>query len=120
MGRKKRNSKVLEQANARLNGLKGIDANLELGKGLSVATFADSINTLRTRLDGYNQKLAELDDDLNALQAEEVNLNELNGRMLAGVAAAYGRNSSEYEMAGGVRTSDRKRSARKPSKLPTQ
>ncbi|MGB8507606.1 MAG: hypothetical protein WCD76_04310 [Pyrinomonadaceae bacterium] len=116
MGRKKRNSRILEQANARLNGLKAISPTLDMGKDLSVANLEAKTTSLRSRLDTYNRKLSELDDDLNGLQAEEKSVNDLNGRMLAGVAATYGRNSSEYELAGGVRTSDRKRSARKNGK----
>lgn len=113
VGRRKRNSRVLEQANERLNGLKSISPTLELGEGLSVAGLEVATNALRSKLDAYNQKLSELDEDLFELEAEERKLKELNGRMLAGVAARFGRNSSQYEQAGGVRTSDRKRSSRK-------
>lgn len=53
------------------------------------------------------------DDAMNAFQTAEKNLASMSDRMLAGVAAKYGRDSTEYEMAGGTRTSDRRR---RPSK----
>ncbi|BAY60611.1 hypothetical protein NIES22_06700 [Calothrix brevissima NIES-22] len=46
----------------------------------------------------------------------EKRLAEFCERMLTGVASKYGRNSDEYQMAGGVRKSDRKRNTRKDSK----
>jgi len=67
------------------------------------------------RLDAYNQKLAELDQDQNDLQKEEAELNELNRRFLAAGEATYGPDSSEYEMLGGTRRSERKKSTKKGS-----
>jgi uncharacterized phage infection (PIP) family protein YhgE len=113
MGRKKRSSRILEQATARLNGLKSINSTLDFGNGLSVTALEQAINSLRTKLDGYNQKLSEIDDDLNSLEEDERELKEINGRFLAGTGAMYGKNSSQYEVVGGVRTSDRKRPSRK-------
>ena len=59
MGRKKRNSKILELAYQRLNGMKSIDPNLDLGGGLTVSALEAAVNSLRARLDSYNQKLSE-------------------------------------------------------------
>jgi hypothetical protein len=114
MGRRKRNSNVLEQAHARLNGLKGIDPLLDLGNGLTVASLEQAIDSLQTKLDSYNQKLSEADEELLGVETGEGKLKELNTRFLAGVGARYGRNSVQYEKAGGVRTDDFKRSSRKP------
>jgi hypothetical protein len=115
MSRTKRNSKTLEQANMRASGLKAIDTNLDLGAGLTVRAFDSDISDLRGKLDDYNQTLASLDDKLNALIASEKAVRDKSGRMLNGVAAKYGKDSSEYELAGGVRTSERKKVVRKPS-----
>jgi hypothetical protein len=121
MGRRKRNSKVLEQAHERLSGLKSIDPNLDLGNGLTVSAHEQAVNSLRAKLDSYNQKLSDLDEELLSLETDEAKLNDLNGRMLAGVGARYGRNSAEYEKAGGVRSDDRKRPPGKGgSKPPSQ
>lgn len=113
MGRRKRGSKVLEQASARLSGLKSINATLDMGNGLSVAAYEQKLDNLRAKLDSYNQKLSELDDELFQVESEEENLSQLSGRILAAVAAVYGRDSSQYEAVGGVRTSDRKNTSRK-------
>ena len=124
MGRRKRNSKILEQAHERLNGMKSIDPKLDLGNGLSVEAHEEAVNDLRARLDSYNQKLSELDAEQLALEGSEANIKDFNGRVLAGVGARFGRNSVEYEKVGGVRTDDRKRPKRKggngSSTLPSQ
>jgi hypothetical protein len=52
----------------------------------------------------------------NKFQAEITKLKDWNERMLAGVATAYGKDSSEYEQAGGVRKSERKKPVRKAAK----
>lgn len=113
MGRKKRGSRVLEQAIARLNGLKTINPTLDFGNGLSVTAFEQAINSFRTKLDGYNQKLSDIDEELNTLEADERVLKDLNGRFLAGTGAMYGKNSSQYDVVGGVRLDDRKRPSKK-------
>jgi hypothetical protein len=113
MGRRKRNSKILEQAHERLNGMKSIDPKLDLGNGLSVEAHEEAVNDLRARLDSYNRKLSELDEEQLALEGSEASLKDFNGRVLAGVGARYGKNSIEYEKVGGVRTDDRKRPKRK-------
>ncbi|MBK8431745.1 MAG: hypothetical protein IPL28_10845 [Chloroflexi bacterium] len=46
---------------------------------------------------------------LNDFQAEEKGLNLLSARMLAAVGAIYGKDSNEYEQAGGKRASEIKR-----------
>jgi hypothetical protein len=113
MGRRKRNSRIIEQANERLNGLKAIDPMLDLGNGLSVTAFEQAINSLRAKLDIYNQKLSELDEELLGIETDEHKIEDVNGRFLAGVGARFGKNSIQYEKAGGVRSDDRKRPARK-------
>jgi hypothetical protein len=113
MGRRKRNSSVLAEANARLNGLKGIDPTLDFGNGLTVGALEQAIDSLQAKLGRYNQKLSEVDEELFGVEAEEDKLNDLNSRVLAGIAARFGRNSVQYEKVGGVRSDDRKRAAGK-------
>jgi hypothetical protein len=113
MGRKKRNSRTLEQGYVRLNGMKSIDPDLDLGGGLTVSAVEAAVGSLRAKLDSYNQKLSEVDEELLGLEGVESALKELNGRVLSGTGARYGKNSAEYEAVGGVRTADRKRPTRK-------
>jgi hypothetical protein len=107
--RSKRSSLALDKANTRLASLRGIDVNLDLGNGLSVTEYEKHIAETKKRLDLYNTKLSSLDGDLNQLEQYEVQLNDFSDRMLAGVGVKFTRDSNEYEEAGGVRKSDRKR-----------
>ncbi|MGA9994614.1 MAG: hypothetical protein WBP93_04320 [Pyrinomonadaceae bacterium] len=116
MGRTRRNSTVLAKANVRLSNLKAISQTLDLGPGLTVALFEQQITEAQSALDDFNQTVASLDEKANKLIALEKKINDMSSRMLAGIGARYGRNSDQYETAGGVRTDEIKRSARKSSK----
>ena len=113
MARLKRTSPVLEAARKRLSGLKGIDPPANLGVNLTEAIYTAKIDSVSTRLDAYNQKIAELDQLQNDLQQEEAELNDLNRRILSAGEAVYGPDSSEYEMLGGTRKSERKKPGKK-------
>lgn len=111
MARRRRKSTVLEKAEIRANNLKTISATLDLGPGLTLADLEQTIADVRATRDNYNQALARVDDLSNELVAKEKLLDELNSRMLAGVGARWGKNSSQYEIAGGTRTDERKKSS---------
>lgn len=113
MARRKRASAVQEKAQRKLAGLKSVDPILDLGGGLTLAAFEAKIDSLAGEIEEYNQKLSELDTLAFTLEKSEKALLLLDSRMLAGVAARYGRDSSEYEAAGGTRTSERKAPVRK-------
>ena len=112
MARTKRTSKILDVARQRLAGLKGITPKADLGTNMA-ENYEAKVTSVAARLDAYNQKLAELDQDQNDLQKEEAELNDLNRRILAAGEARYGPDSSEYEMLGGTRKSERKKSTKK-------
>lgn len=115
MGLKKRVSEVLDEAKKRLAGLKSIDPFLDLGNGLTVQSYQAAIAQFDALLDQHNQQVAKFNDSKNATDAEENLLLELNRRILAAAGSKFGFDSSEYEMTGGTRTSDIKRS-KKPNK----
>jgi hypothetical protein len=113
MARIKRKSAVLEAARKRLAGLKAINPKPNFGTNLTEEIYTAKIGSVGARLDGYNQKLAEIDEDQNQLENEESELNEMNRRFLSAGEAQYGPGSNEYEMLGGTRTSDRKKPGKK-------
>lgn len=113
MARLKRTSAALETARERLGGLKSIKPDADLGPQLTVPSYEGKINAFAGKLDAYNQALAALDDMLNDLESAEAELNDWNRRYLSATEAHYGPDSSEYEMVGGTRKSDRKKRTRK-------
>ncbi|XCN75172.1 MAG: hypothetical protein Q3M24_10715 [Candidatus Electrothrix aestuarii] len=113
MAYKRRASQVIADARQRATNLKSIDPKLDLGGGLTVAAFEDEIDEVQTTLEQYNTLLAQADAVLNKLNDQEKKLGTKSGRMLAGVGVRYGKDSSEYEMAGGTRTSEIKRGRKK-------
>ena len=115
MARKKRTSRVLVNAESRNAGLRSIHKDLDLGNGLTLSEYTRLIEDMRTKLSEYNAALSVVDKACNAVHECEQVLRDYSEVMLLGVAAKYGKNSNEYEMAGGVRKSERKRPARRAS-----
>ncbi|MGF1514744.1 MAG: hypothetical protein ACFB5Z_13770 [Elainellaceae cyanobacterium] len=109
MARRKRSSKALERAERRAAALTSIDPNLDLGNGLTLEGFYQLIQQVRQKSAQYNTVLSTVDAAYNALLDGEKVLQDQTEQMLLGVAFKYGKNSSEYEMAGGVRKAERKR-----------
>jgi hypothetical protein len=109
MARLRRTSQVLEAARQRLAGLKSINPPPDFGTALSLAAYETTITGFSSKLENYNQQVATLDDLQNVLESDEDTLRETNKRMLSAVEAHYGPDSSEYEAAGGTRTSERKK-----------
>ncbi len=112
MSRKKRTSRVLEKAELRSAGLKAIDSNMSFGDDCDLQNLSQAIEQLRTTLDAYNTALTVIDSSKTKIDAMEKTLSNLTDKMVRGVAFKYGKDSSEYEMAGGVRDSERVRKSR--------
>jgi uncharacterized protein YukE len=113
MARLKKITSHYDAAVTRLAAMKSIDEKLDLGNGLTVEAYEKSIDALRDKINAYNTMLSELDRQLSEINESEKALQDYSDRMLTGVAAKYGKNSNEYEQAGGVKKSNRKRSPRK-------
>lgn len=114
MARKKlARSADLDRAKTRASALKSIDANLDLGNSVSVMEFDKIINETLLTLDKYNSLLSQIDKLYNDFQEQNLVVKDLSERLLAGVGSKYGKNSNEYEMAGGKKKSERKKPARK-------
>ena len=113
MARKRRTSAPLETARQRLAGLKQISSDADFGGNLNVRGGETIVVDLTGELDGYNQDTAALDERQNVVDRKEAATSNGNKSILAAVGARHGTDSDEYEMVGGTRTSERKRSPRK-------
>ncbi len=111
MTRQKKTSSVLEKAELRILGFRSIDPNLNFGDIINLNQLAQFTEQLRNQLNQYNMLLTELDSAKAEMEAMEKIVRETSERMVSGVAAKYGKDSREYEMAGSVRKSDRVRKA---------
>jgi hypothetical protein len=112
MARRKRASKIGQAGQKRATGIKSFAPTLDLGNGTTMTAFDAAIKTLDDSVDDYNSTLSSLDGKLNTIVANERIVQDLSERMLSGVGSRYGKDSDEYEMAGGTRKSER----RKPTK----
>ena len=117
--RQKRNSKTLEKAEQRASAIMSIQEDLDLGNDLTLDSYWAAIDDVLNMQKQYNARLSSLDELYNKLRAGERALGEMSDHMLSGVKVKFGRDSYEYEMAGGVRRSERKRPQRKAKTVAT-
>jgi len=107
MPRQKRTPRILEKAELRVSGLKAIDASMDFGDNRNLETLTQIMGKLRSKINAYNTALAVIDSSKTEIEELEKALGDLTDKMLLGVAFKYGKDSREYEMAGGVRKSER-------------
>jgi len=113
MSFRKRTSDALDRATERTNNLAKINPTMELGS-LKLVELQAKVKVAQAALDHYNGLLTQADLESDQFDDLEVELKDLNERMLTGVATEFGKDSPEYEAAGGVRKSERKKPQRKP------
>jgi hypothetical protein len=123
MGYKKgKESTHVAKARKRLSGMVGIDTNrgiqVEYGDAIenpcNSTVFKDTILEYDTVQSNLNQTLAAADSLKNELIDIENKIKSYYKRALSGAISKYGENSSEVEMMGGKRKSERKKPVRKP------
>ncbi|MDZ8050755.1 MAG: hypothetical protein RMX68_020815 [Aulosira sp. ZfuVER01] len=107
MPRPKRLSHILEKAQKRASGMQAIDPNLDFGNSNSLQNMLQQIEELRTQLNAYHTALAVVNASRIEIEQLEKSLSVLCENMLMSVAGKYGKDSSEYVMAGGMRKSER-------------
>ncbi|MBN3907484.1 MAG: hypothetical protein HWQ35_13250 [Nostoc sp. NMS1] len=112
MTRRKRSSRILEKAEFRVAGLKAIDPNINFNDTYNLQNLTQLIDNFHNMLDDYNAAIAMIDSSRKKLDEMEKTLSQVSDKMLMGVGFKYGKNSNEYELAGGVRDSERIRKSR--------
>lgn len=112
----KKTSKTVEAARVRLAGLKSIDPALDLGNGVTAAIYESKIVGTETDLSKYNTTLSQADEDQNKFEMSEKDLKDYHERILLAVAAKYGKDSNEYEKAGGTKKSEKKKPTKDKNK----
>lgn len=110
--RRQRSSPVLKKAVRRAAGMNSINANLDVGNGLTLPAFSELIDTMQTKENAYNSALANLDKLYREMLETERELADMTEHMLMGVGVVYGKSSVEYGMAGGVPKNQRRKRLR--------
>lgn len=107
MSGQQRVSRVLEKAQLRSARLKAINPKMDFGDACDLENMTQQIEKLRGKLETYNSAIAVVESTRAEIDEMEKSLGTLCERMLLGVGCRYGKDSSEYMMAGGTRKSDR-------------
>ncbi len=103
---------VLKQARTVFEALKNIDPDLKIGD-LSNADLEAALANVTDIQKTLNQLEIQMTDQRNKRDVAYGELWKTVKRMRAGVKAIYGDDSSQYEMVGGTRLSERKPRTRK-------
>ncbi|MEH2406426.1 MAG: hypothetical protein V7K18_28795 [Nostoc sp.] len=109
MPRQKRTYRALEKAELRVAGLRAINPEMDFGDVRNLQYITQVSQQLRTKIDTYNTALSVIDSSKSEMDELEKTLTDLTDKMLIAVAFTYGTDSSEYEIAGGIRKSKRNR-----------
>ncbi|MBL0301425.1 MAG: hypothetical protein IPQ23_06940 [Cytophagaceae bacterium] len=99
----------IQNATSRLAGVKAIATDLDLGNGLNIESYQAAIKEVDDLINSYNTQLSSMGEVRNRIREKEKALKDLNERILIGVGARYGKDSNQYQMAGGTKKSMRKR-----------
>ena len=117
MTKKQFASDLLDQAKSVLNSWGQIDDQLAFGR-LSISALTMAVN----RANAIDGSITDMENKLIDLRNQRDDSNQelwdMVKRMRAGVKASFGDDSSQFEMVGGTRVSDRKTSRRTPALEP--
>ncbi len=112
--RKKQESEEIKELRKIIAGMKAIDPAFDAGNGVTLAAAEALIDEGVSALNDSNQALSVADDKDNIYAAKNKNIRAFKKKVLPAGGLKYGTDSSEYEMLGGVRESERKKPVRKP------
>lgn len=105
---------AMRELEERIAGLKSINPTLDLENGVTVAELEAVLNEARAAIEDYNVSLAVTDEKQNVVNAKDKLVRAALKKILPAVGLRFGTDSDEYEKAGGVRESERKKPVRKP------
>ncbi|PSR17214.1 hypothetical protein C8255_13790 [filamentous cyanobacterium CCP3] len=115
MARQKRSSQALEKARRRIAGMQSVIQAIDFGNGYTMTGYEEHIQDMHEKLMAYNRMLPMVDGAYNDMLMAERKLMDFSDHMLSGFGVRYGKDSSEYEMAGGRRKSERQKRTRRPA-----
>ncbi len=113
MARVKRTSNSLDNLKQRLAGMTSIDPKIDLGNGITAEEAEKLVKSCDTMLQEYNTLLSDADEKQYEIEQLEKKMDTFCVSILASAAVKYGKDSFEYEIVGGKRTSDIKRKSSK-------
>lgn len=114
MPRSTRSSKALEKAESRLKGMQSLNQSFTASNEFSLRSYSLAVQSLRQKLDEYNEAIDNLNRAQKEIEMAEEALNDMSEHMLLSVAATFGKSSSEYAIAGGKRKNTVRRGPRGP------
>ena len=109
---------VIQEAEDTVQALQKINPGLQVGD-ISLATLENALNlavTNRKQITAAEKQVTDLNNERTTLID---NLWDMLKRLRNGVKAIYGDDSSQYELIGGTRLSEKKKSVKKAPTTPT-
>jgi hypothetical protein len=110
MAYKRRDSKVFSEGEVSVTEFESVDPAMDFGGDAKLSNLKDLLVKGKTLQTTYNEALTKIDPMVNELNQTEKDIKKMKSRLKQGVGTRYGKDSSEYEMVGGTRTSEKKKS----------
>lgn len=101
MAFKKKESAALGTLKRRVDGMKQIDPQLDLGDGISVKECEAKLDEYEKLVDDYNALLSKADLMAVKIDAAEKDAREVSSRIMSLVKGKYGRSSEQVAAVGG-------------------
>lgn len=111
----KKSSEALDEAHKALAEVE-LGPLAHMGNRLAIAAWAAQIAEATTTLNKYNQMVDELEASEIALEAAQAEVERMGDEILAAIAAKFGIDSYEYEVASGKLPIGSKRPRKKRTK----
>lgn len=112
--RRKQETEEMKELRQKIAGMKAIDPAFDAGNGVTLVEAEAKLKKGVDALEDSNQALAIADDKGNIFNGVNLEIRGFNKKVLPAGGLKYGTDSSEYELLGGVRDSERKKRTTKP------
>lgn len=112
--RRKQETAEMKVLREKIDGMKAIDRSYDTGNNVTLAAAEELLERGVNSLGESNQALATADDKDNIFKDINKEIRSFNKKVLPAAGLKYGTDSSEYEMLGGKRESERKKRTVKP------
>ncbi len=113
--KRRKATNTMELAATRSAGCASIDANLDLGNGLTIKEYGILNENARKSLEVYNTSMATTESKLEEHEANEALLANFNERMLLGVAINTAKTATNTRWRAARRNRNAKSSSNPPS-----
>jgi len=116
--RRKQATAEMRDLRQNIASMETVDEEFDAGNGVTLAAAKTLLAKGDNEMKDFNKTIASADDKDNIFKDTNKEIRAFNKKILPAGGLKYGTDSSEYEVLGGTRDSERKKPVRKPKDKP--